>query len=264
MPFSLPLIHKVARRWARLSFEDRYARLLFSMSLDQAKVILGFPPGSSPTPIDVSKAYRAKAFENHPDRGGDSTKMVEINVARDILEGKGKPSRNPDPSPPKDPSSPPRRGPTDGQTFKKAWSSKSPPAGVVWKFISLPVSVWEDITLPGHQVWTLYGQTPSTHIFLAVKERFGPPGVGQKDWQVSWVASSRNQDISKIAPKYLKSVGTNWPDAKPSPPTKYLIWPGGLPTEQVIKKVRSGGVPLKEVLTWAGLVDPKKSSRPNQ
>ncbi len=63
-------------------------RLFLSMSLSDAKVVLGFPPNSNPTPAEVSKAYRTKSFENHPDRGGSSKKMVEINVAKDILQGK--------------------------------------------------------------------------------------------------------------------------------------------------------------------------------
>ena len=91
----------------RVSFRFRtralYARLVEAMSMGDALETLGLPVGSSPTPQEVSKAYKDKAFKNHPDRGGDPTKMVEINVAKDILEGKERPTgggsySTPDPS----------------------------------------------------------------------------------------------------------------------------------------------------------------------
>lgn len=68
-------------------------RLLISMSLEDAKQVLGLPPGKTPSPGEIQKAYRAKAIENHPDRGGDTQKMVEINVAKEILEGKRRQDR---------------------------------------------------------------------------------------------------------------------------------------------------------------------------
>lgn len=63
-------------------------RLLYAMSMGEAKEVLGFPPSANPSPQEVIKAYRAKAMENHPDRGGDPRKMVEVNVALEILQGK--------------------------------------------------------------------------------------------------------------------------------------------------------------------------------
>ncbi len=65
-----------------------YARLFQAMSMEEAKEALGFPPGYDPSPSEIQKAYRSQAIKNHPDRGGDHRKMVEINVAKEILEGK--------------------------------------------------------------------------------------------------------------------------------------------------------------------------------
>lgn len=62
-----------------------YARLFAAMSLDEAKRILGLPKSGMPTPAELTKAFRTKVFDTHPDRGGDSKKMVEVNVARDYL-----------------------------------------------------------------------------------------------------------------------------------------------------------------------------------
>lgn len=85
-------------------FSRRYAiHLLVSMSLEDAKAVLGFPPSASPSPSEIQKAYRTKAIENHPDRGGDHRKMVEINVAKEILEGKRKQDRTPYTKPQKSP-----------------------------------------------------------------------------------------------------------------------------------------------------------------
>lgn len=98
-----PLILKVARqveytKASRVEYVSRYARVLLAMSMDDAKRTLGFKPNESPSKEEVIKAYRAKALANHPDRGGDPEKMVEVNVAKDILEGKARakgPSKGP-------------------------------------------------------------------------------------------------------------------------------------------------------------------------
>ena len=86
-----------------------YAFLLFSMSLEDAKQVLGFPPNANPSPDDIRKAWRQKAFEMHPDRGGSNEKMVEVNVAKDILDGKQRPTydRREPPSSPRGPTSQP-------------------------------------------------------------------------------------------------------------------------------------------------------------
>ena len=90
-----PLILKIANRVgytveSRVGYVNRYARVLLAMSMDDAKRTLGFKPSETPSKEEVIKAYRAKALANHPDRGGDPEKMVEVNVAKDILEGKAR------------------------------------------------------------------------------------------------------------------------------------------------------------------------------
>lgn len=68
---------------------DKYARLIQAMSLDEAKRVLGLPAVGTPSADEISKAYKTLALQNHPDRGGDADKMVEINVARDVLLNAG-------------------------------------------------------------------------------------------------------------------------------------------------------------------------------
>jgi curved DNA-binding protein CbpA len=81
---STDFAERVARR-----FVSRY---FLSMSMEDAYKVLGLSPGASKE--EINKAYRAKVFETHPDRGGDPTKMVEVNVAKDILDNKQAPSRS--------------------------------------------------------------------------------------------------------------------------------------------------------------------------
>ena len=71
----------------RQAAQLRY-RLFIAMSMGEAKQLLGFPPGASPDPREINKAYKALALKHHPDRGGEHYKMVELNVAKEILEGK--------------------------------------------------------------------------------------------------------------------------------------------------------------------------------
>lgn len=275
-------------RVASRFFEERYARLLLAMSLQEAKAILGFPPGAAPTPEEISKAYKRKAIENHPDRGGTHEKMVEVNVAKDVLEGKSRATWTPEPAPRRER---PKPAPVEygatlkGASFDEAYGSAGIPASVEWKFISIPEWYWPSSNSPGHRVWCLYGQNEHKHVFLAFKERGesaggvwlddqgkqAPPGTGkftkiEQDWQSSLIEIPIAQNVAKIAPKYLKEVGTAWADgAKPKPPKKFVAWPGGKPTDTIIGKIpRSGGASLKDILVGTGLLsdeDPEVAGR---
>lgn len=284
-------------RIASKFFEDRYAKLLVAMSYSEALQTLGVP--ASATPDEIAKAYKRKAIENHPDRGGDPKKMVEINVAKDILDGKQRPTGPSKPSgggaadwvrdwyknspggaggnysPPRE-KTPPREPDVtiEGQSFADAMSSSGIPANVEWKFVSIPEWYWETTSHPGHRVWTLFGQTDQKHVFLALKER-GESSGGiyidgkftkiMKDWKSSEVDVAISQNIAKIAPKYLKMTGTAWTDAQPKAPRKYIAWPGGKPTEAILHKIpRSGGAALKDILMGTGLLsdeDPSVAGR---
>ena len=259
------------RRIASRFFENRYAKLLLAMLVQEAKIILGFPPAYNPTDEEVTKAYKKKVVENHPDRGGSHDKMVEVNVAKDVLDGKSRATWQPDTSPRPRTERPARKpveydATLEGQSFEKAMGDSGVPSGVEWKFVSVPEYYWETPGHPGHRIWVLYGQTDQKHIFLGLKERGESVGGVQtdkgftkimEDWQSSMIDTPVSQNIAKIAPKYLKSVGTAWVDAKPkSGPRKFVAWSGGKPTEELVKKVpRSGGAALKDILTGTGLLN---------
>ncbi|XP_057965939.1 uncharacterized protein LOC131156345 isoform X3 [Malania oleifera] len=38
------------------------------MQVDEARILLGFPPNSRPTQFQVKSAYKKKVWESHPDR----------------------------------------------------------------------------------------------------------------------------------------------------------------------------------------------------
>ncbi len=85
---------------ARLALEEAAFLLsLMAMSLDQAREVLGLQ-SQSPSNEEIEKAWKKKALEHHPDRGGDPEKMKEVNVARDILTGERRPDRTPTTSAP--------------------------------------------------------------------------------------------------------------------------------------------------------------------
>jgi hypothetical protein len=155
---------------------DRYALLLVSMSLADAKVTLGFPPDAEPSPTEIQKAWREMAFKNHPDRGGDPDKMVEVNVAKDVLEGKQRPTyERPAPGVQPDWGAPqgPRREPPKKQevTFDEAKAKANVPSGVNWMFVtdSAGSGYSSDEHMRRVTGYVFYGQTDSNHVFVAVE-----------------------------------------------------------------------------------------------
>jgi hypothetical protein len=252
------------RRVAERHWTERYAKLLVAMSVPEALGVLGFPPNANPTPQEITRAYRTKAFENHPDRGGDPSKMVEINVAKDVLERK--PAWTPYSPPPR--REPPRRKVEpdiveEGQDFQKAVSGMP---HAEWKFVSVPEWAWnsQNTSRPGNRIWAFYGFTNTKHVFAAIKNRGegtfwrGDKLVKQEqDWQASWLEYPIKTSLTKIAAKSLKTVATEWADMSKTPkaPRKYHLCPGGSLSEKTFRRVpHSGGVALKDILVGAGLI----------
>lgn len=84
-----------------------YASIRKAMSISEAMEVLGIPAnaGYDISKSDVMSAWKRKILQAHPDRGGSPELAVKLNVARDLLLGKGaydpdmrRPSR-PDPEP---------------------------------------------------------------------------------------------------------------------------------------------------------------------
>jgi len=287
------LADRVARRFtaaeriAARFFEERYAKVMLAMSEPDAKRILGFPASAKPTKEEISKAYKAKVFENHPDRGGDLKKMVDVNVAKDFLDKHGpgggggagdwvkdwyknSPGGNPTEGRPRHEQAPkwqddPDTKIVEGGDFAKAWSSSGAPPGTEWKFVSGPVYAYNGGYNAGI-FYTLYGQTDTKHVFLCFKhlretggtiptKEHGPKTHFNEDWQSSEIDVSIKLDPLRAIPKNIRSVSTGWPDPAPKHPLKFIAWPGGHPTEAILDKLlHRGGVPLKDILVGTGVV----------
>lgn len=128
-----------------------YASLRYAMSRSEALSVLDLH--GSPDESEVMSAWKHKILQAHPDRGGDANLAVKLNVARDVLLGKGayapdshRPSREswserdrvkrePPPPPP----------PPEGPTFEEAVQTSGLPSHPTWRF-----AIWAK-TLPDHR-----------------------------------------------------------------------------------------------------------------
>lgn len=248
----------------RVAYRYLYARLMLSMSMDEAKQVLGFPPTASPSPQEVSKAYKELAFKNHPDRGGDPTKMVEINVAKDVLEGKAKPGRSgPAPSAPtyKKYEPPPPPPPVEGKSFSQAFSEV--PSGVDWKFVSSGVFSSGEVETPTGKVsrhfvgYVVYGQTESHHVFVGVQSEKNPGFGGRGDqsaaWKVIHAAAPRAVSLLKLAPKMVVDLVqkmAGWETVhKYNVPKKFRVLDGTFHEKDL--EIRAG-LSLKDAIIGSG------------
>ncbi len=154
--------------------DSRYAFLLISMSLEKAKEVLGFPPTSTPSSDEISKAYREKAFQVHPDRGGDPDVMVELNVAKDLLSGKGRPTYERAPSSEPATYEAPARPEKDEVSFNDAKTKAGIPADVDWKFVTdtqRGTGYSSDEFYRSETYWVAYGQTKTHHVFVGMSHK---------------------------------------------------------------------------------------------
>jgi curved DNA-binding protein CbpA len=190
---------KVAARHQR--YRILYARILRAMSMEDAKTTLGFPPDATPNSQEVNKAWREKAFKNHPDRGGDPEKMVEINVAKDILDGKERPTapsydygegstRGPSPEPPSEPYKPPED--IEVISFEEARSKAGIPGGVEWFFVTEPHYSGYSSDEMRNQAsgWVAVGQTDKNWVFVAAEHYGRDYYIGGRGKIDSWYMKS--------------------------------------------------------------------------
>jgi hypothetical protein len=249
----MAIFERVAGRY----FAYRYARLLLAMSLGEAKQVLGFPPSYDPSTEEVTKAYKTKAFQNHPDRGGDPVKMVEINVAKDVLLG-GKPSpfKPSAPPPPPSPAPPP---PMEGRSLTQVMSSM--PGGVDWKFRSDVAYANNLHNQPGDvpywrvsRGWVLYGQTSSHHVFAGIRvasnQKFTSELPKTDSWEGFYTTAPRKVSLLKVAPKMVKSILDNLPDLEGYRlPKKFMVLDGTLTLADLKKRA---DLSLKDAILGSG------------
>ncbi len=178
------------------------------MSLQEAADLLGV--STSATPSQVKDAYREKARESHPDRGGDLETMKKVNLAYEILTDKTTPSYDrSDVSDVYRPSTETKWAPPveDVVTFRDAKSAANLPSGVEWLFGTTSQtqgyssSEFQNETLS----YVAFGMTDTKLVFaLAVrriqKESFVGGMKNSDKWQIT------SYDYPKGSPDALAST----------------------------------------------------------
>jgi hypothetical protein len=159
---------------------DHYAFLLVSMTLEEAKETLGFLPSDQPSDQQVKDAWKKKVFEAHPDRGGDPDKAVALNVAKDVLDGKQRPTYDRStPSPPGGgytPQDAPKTRWEKPKSHKVTFDEAKSKAGIPhaeWQFAAemKGTSYSTDESSRGDRSYVIYGRTESKHIFVAMRHQ---------------------------------------------------------------------------------------------
>ena len=190
-------------------YKEALYRRFLAMSVSDAAKILGVKPDASPE--EIHKAYRLKAFENHPDRGGDPNAMVAVNVAKEILEGKQRPSRDEGGGggysyPEYTPS--PRPKPKKIEvTFEEALSKAGVPSGVEWVFKTEP-------SFGGHgdtsvSACVVYGKTDSQHVFVGLHHYRSQNAFTGEDvdvWTINTKTTSLSKGVAQVAPVVIREM----------------------------------------------------------
>lgn len=193
--------------------EALYAELVVAMSYPEARSILGL--SGDPTPDEINKAYKNKAFEAHPDRGGDPKMMVQLNVARDILLKKQSPDYSSSPQRSYQSQPRPERKKIE-VTFKEAaQAAQVPMSGVEWLFVtSKGYGGYGDKHRSGYVV---YGRDSKDHIFVGVfnREENDPwDSVEIHEYKMRIKRVPLGQPLASVAPKVIRSMWSNFPGIK--------------------------------------------------
>lgn len=207
-------------------------QLRVAMSVQEAKETLGFKPSDEPSKDEIAKAYKNLAFKHHPDRGGDPSKMVELNVAKDVLEGKQRPSGPSGPSPSYHTQTYTTQRPDPPKpvhvSFQEAAQKANVPTDVEWKFKTDSGSGgYGDRSDTG---FVVYGKSSTAHVFVAVYHlydignMFEPKDIDMYEMWVQKVPVS--QDLASVAPKIIRQLWDKFGRVKKYNAKVMLLKPG--------------------------------------
>lgn len=197
---------------------DNFARKFYArikkarnMSYEDALKTLGFGPNDHPNDLEVTKAYKSKALKAHPDAGGSHESMVELNIAKEILDGKTRPTYQRAPAeeyaytPYKRPE-PPKK---DEVTFEQAKSKAGLPSSVEWVFMTdtqrASNNYSGDESSKSDNAWVVYGRTASSHVFVGVEHSYysGLAGANDGGYDYWSIRSNEYSLDTKITPTWL-------------------------------------------------------------
>lgn len=235
-----------------------YARLIKAMSMGEAKETLGFPPSSDPNSQEINKAYRDLAFRNHPDRGGDPTKMVEINVAKDILEGKERPTGGAGyyqgPEPPTGYAGPPREKPEPRKVSFDEAKSKAGVPQADWKFkTQTAFSGYGDSKASG---FVVCGKLGDKLVFVAVEHFRAQNAFTGEDVDEWWMDSvTASGTFRNVAPKVIRQLYARFPNMSKKYNAKVEILPEGTALTKRMLLMRARAVSFKDAMAIIGEID---------
>lgn len=187
--------------------------LVLAMSLDTAKQLLGFDETDAPSQQEVEKAWKRKALEHHPDRGGDIEMMKQINIAHDVLTGKQRPDRGGGSSRPAPGGGPVQYQPPPRTERVITWDEAArkagvPTSGVDWKFVTASgFGGYGDRSMSG---FVLYGRSNTEHVFVGIYSLRVSPNMATNtsvDETYMWVRrADLKQPLGQLGPKIIKDL----------------------------------------------------------
>ena len=184
--------------------------LKLAMSFNEARTLLGV--GQNATKDEIQSAWKRKALEFHPDRGGDLEKMKAVNVARDLLLGERKPEE-PRPPPPK---SPFRTAPAEPviKSWEEAAKTINIPEGAKWRFKTATAS--DSVGMSGRATaFVVCGATDESHVFVGVYHFYEHNIAGLKDVYEMWADTyPKSVKLADLAPTAIRKIWAKFPDVK--------------------------------------------------
>lgn len=187
-----------------------------AMSLEEARNLLGVSYNASNE--EIQSAWKQKALEHHPDRGGDPEMMKRVNVARDILTDEREPdlTYSPSPSPYVHKKDKMYTNEQTGDSFDDAISKANIPAGVKWKFTTDKQYGTHgfDTNASG---FVVYGTTEDEHVFVGIYNRRVVNAFTHLnlDDHKAWVIKApKSEPLSSVAPRAIREIWNNFVDVK--------------------------------------------------
>ena len=165
-----------------MTYDFREARI--TMTRQEALALLGFGPHDAPTEADAKKAVRSKLRDVHPDSGGSTFAMQEVNRAYDLLfpkkpqplyrEDPGSSQPVPQTEPSRVDDAPPRQQWTPPKdvvvTWEQARAGAGIPGGVEWQFTTATQrdkgGYSGDESSFSRHAYAYYGRTADQHVFV--------------------------------------------------------------------------------------------------
>jgi curved DNA-binding protein CbpA len=237
---------------------EKHWRLFLAMSAADAAKILEVSEDASPE--ELKKAYKRKVIENHPDRGGSNEKMVEVNVAMEVLEGRRRPSFD---QPSSDPfwrqqqSERPKPKPVR-TSFADAKSGVGIPSGVEWKLrANTAFGGYGD---KSYAAVVVYGQTASQHIFVGIHHYTSINAFTGEDVDV-WTMYSREYrlentiSLDKLAPKAFKELYSSFEGLNKGYNGKVSFLPDGFVLNEGVMFKHGQEMALKDALVELGVTE---------